>query len=112
RARAARPLELRPPAQPRELAGLPDDVSLDPEERAAIELFLRRRHTLGVARERELADMIARQLGARLGVSHEDPSRLLALVYDRAVNAGRDEAPRSSWRPRPKRSGGAPGGAR
>jgi len=109
RARAARPLVLTPPAHPRELAMLPSHPSLDPEERAAIELFLRRRHTLGVARERELAEMIARPLGERLGVSHEDPSRLLALVYDRAVNTGREEAPRS-WRPQPL--AGDRGGAR
>lgn len=100
-ARAARPLELRPPAQPRELASLPDHVALDPDERSAIELFLRRRHALGTAREHELASMIAGPLGARIGYAHPDPSRMLALVYDRAVNAGRLEAPPSSWRPRP-----------
>ena len=104
RARAARPLELRPPAEPRELTSLPDLVTLDPDERAAIELFLRRRHSLGTAREHELASMIAGPLGARLGYSHPNPSRMLAIVYDRAVNAGRLEAPPSSWRPRAKRS--------
>jgi uncharacterized RDD family membrane protein YckC len=98
-ARAAKALELSPPAQPRELRDLPEEVLLDADERAAIELFLRRRHSLGVARERELASMIARPIGDRLGYSHEDPSRLLALVYDRAVNAGRVEAPPSSWHP-------------
>jgi uncharacterized RDD family membrane protein YckC len=100
RASVARPLELSPPAQPSELATLPDEVSLDPDERAAIELFLRRRHTLGRAREHELASVLAGPLGERLGFTHADPSRLLALVYDRAVNAGRTEAPPSSWRPR------------
>ncbi|MDF2691643.1 MAG: hypothetical protein K0S65_26 [Labilithrix sp.] len=99
-ARAAKALELSPPAEPRELAKLPDEVLLDADERAAIELFLRRRHTLGPAREHELASMIARPIGARLGYKHRDPSRLLALVYDRAVNAGRTEAPPSSWHPR------------
>jgi uncharacterized RDD family membrane protein YckC len=103
RARAARALELRPPAQPMEVAALPDEVSLDPDERSAIELFLRRRHTLGRAREAELAEVIAGPIGARLAFSHPDPSRLLALVYDRAVNAGRTEAPPSSWRPQPKK---------
>ena len=99
-ARAARPLELSPPAEPRELASLADHVALDPDERSAIEMFLRRRHSLGAAREHELASMIAGPLGARLGYSHRDPSRLLAIVYDRAVNAGRLEAPpSSSWRP-------------
>ncbi len=101
---AAEALELRPAAQPKELRDLPEDVVLDAEERAAIELFLRRRHTLGVAREMELADMIARVIGTRVGYAHENPSRLLAIVYDRAVNAGRTEAPPSSFRPaKPKK---------
>jgi len=103
RARAARPLELRPPAAPRELASLPEHVALDPDERSAIELLLRRRHSLGAAREHELASMIAGPLGARLGYSHRDPARMLAIVYDRAVNAGRLEAPPSSWRPQARR---------
>ncbi|MBX3187631.1 MAG: RDD family protein [Labilithrix sp.] len=107
RAGVARALELRPPAHPKELQTLPDDVALDAEEREAIELFLRRRHSLGHAREHELASMIAEGIGARLGFTHRDPSRLLAIVYDRAVNAGRTEAPPSSLRPREaeKRSG-------
>jgi uncharacterized RDD family membrane protein YckC len=96
---AASPIELSPPAQPKELATLPDDVALDADEREAIELFLRRRHTLGRAREEELARMIAGPIGDRLGFRHADPSRLLAIVYDRAVNIGRTEAPASSWRP-------------
>jgi hypothetical protein len=100
RAGAASPIELSPPAQPKELATLPDDVALDADEREAIELFLRRRHTLGRAREEELANMIAGAMATRLGFRHADPSRLLAIVYDRAVNAGRTEAPPSSWRPR------------
>jgi uncharacterized RDD family membrane protein YckC len=101
RAGAASPIELSPPAHPKELATLPDDVSLDADEREAIELFLRRRHTLGRVREHELASMISKSVSRRLGFEHPDPSRLLALVYDRAVNAGRTEAPPSSWGPRP-----------
>jgi uncharacterized RDD family membrane protein YckC len=97
---AAAPIDLWPPAHPSELATLPDDITLDADEREAIELFLRRRLTVGRAREVELAEMIAGPLGARLGYRHADPSRLLAMVYDRAVNAGRTEAPPSSWRPR------------
>jgi uncharacterized RDD family membrane protein YckC len=97
---AASAIDLWPPAHPSELATLPDDVALDADEREAIELFLRRRLTVGRAREIELATMIAGPLGARLGYRHADPSRLLAMVYDRAVNAGRTEAPPSSWRPR------------
>lgn len=95
----AAPIALSPPAEPMELASLPETVTLDAEERAAIELFLRRREKLGVAREMELAEMIANRLGARVGATHANPSRLLALLYDRALHAGRDEAPRSSFRP-------------
>jgi uncharacterized RDD family membrane protein YckC len=100
RARAAKPLELSPPAHPQELRDLPDLVVLDADEREAIELFLRRRNTLGRAREHELASIVCEPLAARLGYRHPDPSRLLALVYDRAVNAGRADAPPSSWNPR------------
>ncbi len=96
RSRSAEPLHLSPPAEARELATLPDHVTLDAEERAAIELFLRRRASLGHAREHELAEVLAAPLRVRLGCEHPDPSRLLALVYDRAVNVGRSEAPPSS----------------
>jgi uncharacterized RDD family membrane protein YckC len=98
---SAASIELSPPAHPKELATLPDDVALDADEREAIELFLRRRLTLGRARENELAAMIAGPIAARLGYEHRDPSRLLAIVYDRAVNQGRTEAPPSSWRQGP-----------
>lgn len=101
-ARAAKPLELHPPAWPQELATLPDEVILDADERVAIEMFLRRRHSLGRAREHELASMIAGPIALRLGFRHEDPARLLAIVYDRAVNIGRSEAPPSSFRPKVK----------
>ncbi len=107
-ARAARALELSPPAHPRELATLPDEVVLDADERIAIEMFLRRRHSLGRAREHELASMIAGPIAQRLDFRHEDPARLLAIVYDRAVNVGRTEAPPSSWRPRPRQDDEAP----
>ena len=90
------PLGLWPPAGPEEQATLPDVVTLDADERHAIELFLRRRPRLGRAREQELAAMIAPKLAARFGVRYGDPSRLLALLYDRAANAGRSEAPPSS----------------
>jgi len=94
------PLVLWPPAQPQELARLSDFVRLDADERQAIELFLRRRKQLGPAREFELANMIAAALGARFGLPPGDPSRTLALVYDRAANAGRQgDAPPSSGTP-------------
>ena len=89
-------LRLWPPPQPFELAAMPDDVTLDADERTAIELFLRRRGTLGPAREHELAMMIAGPMAKRFGFRLQDPARMLALLYDRAANAGRMEAPASS----------------
>ncbi len=96
RAHAATPLILFPPAQPYELAQLPDDVRLDADERQAIEMFLRRGPRLGRARQLELAAMIAPALADRFGLRNEDPARTLALLYDRAANAGRTDAPASS----------------
>lgn len=89
---------LWPPPYPHELAALPPEVVLDAEERAALELFLRRAGTLGAAREHELASMIAADLASRHGWQGPvlDPVRMLALLYDRAANTGRAEAPPSS----------------
>ncbi len=86
RARPVAPLALRPPPQPAELDAIPDTIRLEQDERQAIEMFLRRRDRLGRARELELAAMIAPLLLARLGVTQADadPSRVLALCYDRA----------------------------
>ncbi len=99
RARAATALRLWPPAEPFELASLPEEVVLDADERTALELFLRRRGTLGVARERELAEIIVTTLSERHSFRVDDPARTLALLYDRAANAGRGEAPPSSRGP-------------
>jgi uncharacterized RDD family membrane protein YckC len=99
RASVAAPLVLWPPAQPYELAQLPEEVRLDAEERLAIEMFLRRRARLGRARELELAQMIASPLAERFGFRAQDPSRTLALLYDRAANAGRVDVPPSSRTP-------------
>lgn len=96
RASATRPIVLRPPATPAELRELPDDVRLDPDERAAFELFLRRDHALGSARRDELASLLSDMLLARFGVKNIPPARAIALVYDLAVNAGRGEGPASS----------------
>jgi uncharacterized RDD family membrane protein YckC len=103
RGRASAPIVLVPPAEPGELAQLPDHVRLDADEREAIEMFLRRRSTLGRARETELASMIAPRLRARFGLTVPDPSRAIALLYDRAASAGRRESlppsePAASWR--------------
>jgi uncharacterized RDD family membrane protein YckC len=96
RPRAATLIAVWPPPHPSELADLPEEVRLDAEERAALELFLRRRGTLGPARENELASMIAAPLAERFGFRLPDPVRTLALLYDRAANAGRIDGPPSS----------------
>jgi uncharacterized RDD family membrane protein YckC len=96
-----------PPAQPRELAELPEEVRLDAEERNALEMFLRRRGTLGPAREHELASMIAGPLGERFGFKLPDPARTLALLYDRSANAGRIDGPPSSREAGAAREAGA-----
>jgi len=90
------PLALSPPAEPFELAVLPPVVPLDVDERVAIELFLRRRATLGPARADELASILMAPLQARFGFRLPDATRTLALLYDRAVNVGRSEGPPSS----------------
>jgi len=92
----ATPLVLWPPPDAVELAVLPHSVPLDADERGAIELFLRRRATLGPAREQELADILMAPLQRRFGFRLPDSSRTLAILYDRAVNAGRGEGPPSS----------------
>jgi uncharacterized RDD family membrane protein YckC len=98
-ARVASPIVLYPPAQPSELADIPDDITLDAEERTALELFLRRRHALGPAREYELAAIVIETLVKRFpGLRVQDPPRTLALLYDQAVNRGRSEGPMSSRR--------------
>lgn len=90
----ARPIQIEPPTQD-ELAQLPPSLSLDADERAALELFLRRKK-LGPAREEELAEMIAPLFARRHRTTLRNPVRLLALLYDRARSSGRSEGPPSS----------------
>jgi hypothetical protein len=59
-------------------------------------MFLRRRGKLGPAREHELASMVIEPFAERFGFRLDDPARTLALLYDRAANAERLEAPPSS----------------
>lgn len=100
KARAADPLVLWPAAAPHESAQIDGaDVWLDADERQAIEMFLRRRPRLGRAREIELASMISPSIAGRFGLTGPDPARLLALVYDRAANAGRGDSPPSDRPP-------------
>ncbi len=100
RPRPAEPIVLQPPADEREDEAIPERVHLDPDERLAIEMFLRRRAQLGPARERELAAMMAPFVEAKVGAPVADPSRALALLYERATRSGRGESPPSSRPPR------------
>lgn len=97
-ARAHQRFALWPPPYPHELAALPGEVVLDADERAALELFLRRVGALGPAREQELAAMVVEDLARRHGWQGPvlDPVRTIALLYDRAANTGRLDAPPSS----------------
>ena len=87
-----------PPPQPDEIAAMPADVLFDPEERAALELFLRRRAALPASRANELARLVVGPISRRFAFAVADPVRTLALLYDRAQHAGREEAPRSAKR--------------
>jgi uncharacterized RDD family membrane protein YckC len=103
RATVGAPIVLTPPLRADERDALPSHVDLDADERVALEMFLRRRVRLGRARENELAEMIVEPLVRRFGFRAADPARTLAVLYDRAANEGRDEAPQShrgptSWR--------------
>jgi uncharacterized RDD family membrane protein YckC len=90
------PLVLYPPLHPQEHYVYDTDIPLGADDLRAIELLLRRRGRLGYAREFELASMITEPLATRFGVRHHDPVRLLALLYDRAMHAGRrDSVPQS-----------------
>lgn len=93
--RAARAFAVRihPPPYPQELALLPAHVSLDPEERNAIELFLRRLPRVGPQRGAELAAMIAPAMMARMGVRGLDAVRFLGAVHERAAGASPSHAP-------------------
>jgi uncharacterized RDD family membrane protein YckC len=106
RAAAARPIVLRPPATPLEMREIPDEVRLDPEERAAFELFLRRDFSMGPARRDELAGLLSDVLLRRFGIRRLPPARAIALLYDQAISEGRGEAPVSSRGVPPSR--GAP----
>jgi uncharacterized membrane protein SpoIIM required for sporulation/uncharacterized RDD family membrane protein YckC len=82
--RLAERLQLTPAPTEAELEALPMRPDVSREELEAIELLLRRHEALAPARERELAEMLAPQLAARLGTSYRDPVRFLGLVYARA----------------------------
>lgn len=92
-------LDIWPPPADHELERFPARIALSPEERAAIELFLLRKGALGPARADELARLLLPWLHKRHGVAFEPPVRALELVYHRAMQSARGEAPVSLRRP-------------
>jgi uncharacterized RDD family membrane protein YckC len=85
RRQVAAPVLVHPPPTADEIESFAQRPRLTAIELEALELFLRRRSTLGPAREHELAEMIAPSYSKRLGVRYRDPSRFLALLYRRAT---------------------------
>jgi len=85
RRRVAEPVGVTPPLTPAEIETFAQRPRLSAVELEAIELFLRRRGALGVAREKELAQMIAPTYARRFGLHCGDPARFLALLYRRAT---------------------------
>jgi uncharacterized RDD family membrane protein YckC len=84
RSDVAAPIRIDPPPTEKELRGIPQRLPLSGDDLDAIELFLRRKGSLGPAREEELAAMVAPIYARRLGVRYKEASRFLALLHYRA----------------------------
>ncbi|MCX4243949.1 RDD family protein [Paraliomyxa miuraensis] len=97
-------VRLSPPPTPQELAAMPSAARLEPAEREALDLFVRRLDRLGPARADELAGLVLPRFADRLpaaatgipssGSPRTGPARWLALLYLRATER-RPTAPRS-----------------
>jgi uncharacterized RDD family membrane protein YckC len=85
RRKVAPPVLVSPPPTAEEIERFAQRPRLSSVELEALELFLRRRATLGPAREQELAEMLAPSYAKRLGLRYDDPTRFLALLYRRAT---------------------------
>ncbi|HEY3593655.1 MAG TPA: RDD family protein [Polyangiaceae bacterium] len=92
------PLRIDPPRTPEEMAEFSQRPRLDRVDIEALELFLRRRGTLGAARERELADMVVPIYRSRWGMQWADAERFLALLYSRATERDGHPEPEPSRR--------------
>jgi uncharacterized RDD family membrane protein YckC len=82
-------IRIEPAPTAKELANLPQRLPLSGDELDALEHFLRRKDTIGAAREDELAGMVAPVFAKRLGLRVNDASRFLTLLYVRARGAAR-----------------------
>ena len=82
-------ISLRPPATAEELSAIPATVRLDPSERDALDLFVRRLDRLSPERAAELADLAWPALEDRLPAgANDNRARWLALLYLRATQRG------------------------
>jgi hypothetical protein len=93
RPKVAAPVVIDPPPSVHEIEAFAQRPRLATEELEALELFLRRRATLGQAREQELAQMIAPYYSKRLGLRYADAARFLSLLYRRATEREGRERP-------------------
>jgi uncharacterized RDD family membrane protein YckC len=82
-------IRIEPPPTQKELASLPQRLPLSGDELDALEHFLRRKDKIGLARENELASMVAPVFARRMGLRVNDASRFLTLLYARARSASR-----------------------
>lgn len=82
------PLQIEPPATAFELGELPGQLRLAGAELEAIEMLLRRSKELPRQRTKELADLVAPVLAARMNLTYRDSVRFLALIYRRVTGAG------------------------
>lgn len=81
-------VRIDPPVTEEERRGMPARIELTRDETRAIEEFIRRRPGIPAGRAKELAAMLADVLGPAVGLTNDDPERLLLLAYARA--SGRD----------------------
>jgi len=93
RREVAGPVVINPPPSVQEIEAFAQRPRLATEELEGLELFLRRRATLGQAREQELAQMIAPYFAKRLGLRYVDAARFLSLLYRRATEREGRERP-------------------
>ena len=86
-------IALQPPVTAEELAAVPATVRLEPAERDALDLFVRRLDRLSPERAAELADLAWPALQDRLpAVPSERRARWLAVLYVRATQRAQSPA--------------------
>lgn len=83
RAHVASVVQLRPPPSAEELAAMPAALRLSPDERDALELFVRRLDRLDPARADELAELVSPRFADRLPArsAKRSSARSLALLH-------------------------------